>query len=436
MDLSRLVEYNKWWDTGQVRKELCPEYERSMSRIIISSLADRYVTVIRGPRRTGKSTMLYQSIRHLLSEGVDPERILFFSFDAEKGDIQDLLDEYRDSILTSPFDSKERLYVFLDEIQKCKGWAEQVKRNYDLYPNIKFVLNGSVFFGIGKESSESLAGRAREFVLMPMSFREYLELRGETLPREGSPLRDYLLAQDRLRPLFQHYLMTGGFPEIATERNVASVREYILSSIVRRVVYGDLFMNGQIGDPESMLALLRAISEKPGLLLNYDRLGSDIGRDRRTVSSYVSRLEYGMVIRTLGNLTGSALTSSRKNRKAYPVSTALTYAFRIGEIDEEVMGRIYETVIVNHLDASFFWRRSRGEIDIVTGERGEVATEVKMGGNGPFHFGRYSRYRDLKTAQVITKNISGKGSDDGIPFERIPAWAFCAGGDVGTEHGK
>lgn len=430
MDISRIIEYNRWWDTGQVRKDLCPDYERCMLRSLISSLTSRYVSVIRGPRRTGKSTMLYQSVRHLLAQGVEPERILFFSFDAEQGDVQDLLEEYRDSILATAFDSKERLYVFLDEVQKSKGWAEQVKRNYDLYPNMKFVLNGSVSFDIGMDSSESLAGRAREFVLMPLSFREYLELRGEKLPKEGSALKKYLLAKDRLQPQFTHYLMTGGFPEIATENDLASIREYVMSSIVRRVVYGDLFRDNRIGDPESMIALLRAISEKPGLLLNYDRLGSDIGRDRRTVSSYISRLEYGMVIRTLGNLTGSALTSSRKNRKAYPVSTALTFAFRGVGIEDDVLGRIYETAMVNHLDASFFWRRPRGEIDIITGAKGENATEVKLGGDGPFHFGRYCKERDLEKALVITKSVFGKGVDDGIAYERIPAWAFCAGGDM------
>jgi len=429
MDISRIIEYNRWWDTGQIRRDLCPEYERSMLNSLISSLPSRYVSVLRGPRRTGKSTILYQSIRHLLSSGVDPEKILFFSFDAESGDIQELIDEYRDSVLASPIDSKDRIYIFLDEVQKCRGWSEQVKRNYDLYPNIKFVLNGSVSFNLGMESSESLAGRAREFVLMPMSFREYLELRGERLPDEGSPLKRYLMARERLQPRFTHYLSTGGFPEIASEEDLSTIREYVMSGIVRRVVYGDLFGDNRIGDPESMMSLLRAISEKPGMLLNYDRLGSDIGRDRRTVSSYISRLEYGMVIRTLGNLTGSALTSSRKNRKAYPVSTALTFAFRIGTMGDEELGRIYETALVNHMDASFFWRRSRGEVDIITGEKGEYATEVKLGGNGPFHFGRYSRYREIRRALVITKNISGSGSDDGISYEMVPAWAFCAGGD-------
>jgi len=430
MELSRIIEYNTWWDTGQVKNSLCPYYERQMLANIISSLDSRAVSVLRGPRRTGKSTIMYQAIRYLLSEGVEPESIMYFSFDAEKGTIHDLLDEYRNSILNTSLEFKKRVYVFLDEVQKCKNWAEEVKRNYDLYPNVKFILSGSVSFELGAGATESLAGRASEFVLLPMSFREYLELRGEKLPKAGSAMKQYLLAENRLRPYFSHYLITGGFPEIALEEDQNTIKEYVLSSIIRRVVYGDLFQNGRTGDPESMMALLRAISEMPGILLNYGHLGSDIGRDRRTVSSYITRLEYTMIIRTIGNITGSALSSSRKHRKAYPISPALTFAFKGYDLGDEDIGRIYEIAVMNQLDAQYFWRRPRKEVDFITGDKGDIATEVKMSGQGKFHFSQYAADRSLKKAQVITKNSSGTGTTAEINYEKIPAWAFCAGARV------
>jgi len=430
MELSRIIEYNTWWDTGQVRKALCPDYERQMLVAILSSMRSRTASVLRGPRRTGKSTLVYQAIRDLLSNGVDPESILYFSFDAESGTIQELLEEYSNSIINEPLDSRNRIYVFLDEVQKCKNWAEEVKRNYDLYPNLKFLLSGSVSFELGAGATESLAGRVSEFVLLPMSFREYLELRGEKLPEAGSPLKEYLLAEKRLHPYFSHYLTTGGFPEIALEEDQNAIREYVLSSIVRRIVYGDLFQNGRTGDPESMMALLRAISEMPGRLLNYDHLGSDIGRDRRTVSSYITRLEYAMIIRTLGNLTGSALSSSRKHRKAYPISPALTYAFKGYDLGDEDLGRVYEIAVVNQLGARYFWRRSRHEIDFITGAKGEVATEVKLGGEGRFHFSKYAEKRKLEKAVLVTKNTSGTNTTGEIEYNKIPAWALCAGAEV------
>ena len=430
MELARIVEYNPWWDTGEVRPELCPIYERQILSKIIGALESRSALVLRGPRRTGKSTVLYQAVRYLLSKKVEPDNILYFSFDAVDGTIQELLDEYSNSILEGALNSKGRLYVFLDEVQKCKNWAEQVKRNYDLYPNVKFILSGSVSFELGAKATESLAGRVIEFVLFPMSFREYLELNGVELPKENATLKSYLVAEKRIFPKFKHYLITGGFPEIAQTKDNREIREYIQSSLARRVIYVDLFQEARIGEPESMMALLRAISEFPGLLMNYENLGSDLGRDRRTISSYVSRLEYAMVIRTVGNIRGSSLASSRKHRRAYPVSPALTFAFKGYDIDDGDMGRVYENAVLNHLDAKFFWRNRSKEVDFITGDQGEIATEVKMGGEGPFHFEQYSRTRAIEKAYVITKNAHGAGHSDSIQYKKVPAWALCAGAKI------
>lgn len=413
-----------------VRRELCPPYERAMIAAILASLKTRNITVLRGLRRTGKSTLLYQSIRQLLSEKISPESILYFSFDDEKGTVQDLLDEYSDSVLGKPLNSSKRLYIFLDEIQKCNDWAEQVKRNYDLYPNIKFVLSGSVSFDLGARSAESLVGRTAELILFPLSFAEYLNLKGLDTPGFGEPLKSFLMAERRLRPHFNHFLMTGGLPELVQENDHKRVRDYVESSLIRRAVYGDLFQLGGIGDPESMLALVKAIGGFPGILLNYDRLGSDIGKDRRTVSSYISRLEYSMIIRTLGNLRAGGLTSSRKLRKAYPVSSALTFAFKGPDLDERDMGRVVETAVLNEINADHYWRYRGYEVDFVHGSKGETAIEVKLGKKRKLDFGQYDKMHKIKHAFLMTRNETGEGKVDQIKYKMIPAWALCAGAGI------
>jgi predicted AAA+ superfamily ATPase len=430
MKLSRIIEYNTWWDTKEVRKELCPIYERRMLGDIVSSLENRNITVLRGPRRTGKSTLLYQSIRSLLFKGVDPVSILYFSFDDEPGNIQDLLDEFRDSVLEHPIEKSKKLYVFLDEVQKCNNWSEQIKRNYDLYPNIKFILSGSVSFEIGAKTTESLVGRASELILYPMSFGEYLGLRNIKAPQIGDSLKRFLFAEKRLRPYFNHYLMTGGFPELAFEESQNRIKDYIQSSIIQRAIYGDLFQLGSIGDPESMMALVRAIAEMPGILLNYDRLGSDIGRDRRTVSSYISRLEYSMILRTLGNIRGSGLSSSRKLRKAYPMSTAMTFVFKGFNVEGKDIGRIIEIAVLNEINAKYFWRHRGSEIDFIVGNKGETAVEVKFGKGKNLFYEQYARGHKLEMAFLISKNEHGIGQVGSMLYQKVPAWALCAGADV------
>lgn len=425
--MRRMTEQNPWWSTGEVRRELCPPYERPGISKVLSSLPERFVMLLRGPRRTGKSTLLYQAIRHLLGSGTEPRAILYFSFDGNPGTVQELLDLYRDTVLGRPIPAEGRVYLFLDEVQKCKGWSEEVKRNYDLFPNLKFVLSGSVSFDMVRGSTESLAGRAVETKLMPMSFAEYLGLRGIPVPARGAPLREFLLAEEGIRPYFAHYLTSGGFPEMATVSDPVRIRDYVLSSVVQRVVYGDLAQAGGGGDSDAMMATLRAISEMPGMLLNFETLGSSLGKDRRTVSSYITRMEQAMIIHTLGNVRGRPLVSSRKHRKAYPVSTALTYAFKDMSLEDTDVGRIVETAVLNEIGARFFWREGRDEVDFIVGSRGETAVEVKLGAEGPFHFERWAEKRALKRAYVVTRDASGTGHSGSVGFEKVPAWALCAG---------
>jgi predicted AAA+ superfamily ATPase len=48
---------------------------------------------------------------------------------------------------------KEKVYIFLDEIQKVTDWQSKVKVYFDMYPNIKFFLTGSSSLYLQKKES-------------------------------------------------------------------------------------------------------------------------------------------------------------------------------------------------------------------------------------------------------------------------------------------
>ncbi|RLG96749.1 hypothetical protein DRO28_05180 [Candidatus Bathyarchaeota archaeon] len=81
MPLKEDVErFNEWWFTGKIRRELAPRFKRYAFPRIIESLKERQILLLIGPRRVGKTTLLYQAIEKLLEED-SPNRILYFSFD-------------------------------------------------------------------------------------------------------------------------------------------------------------------------------------------------------------------------------------------------------------------------------------------------------------------------------------------------------------------
>ncbi|MEM0117872.1 MAG: AAA family ATPase [Conexivisphaerales archaeon] len=204
VQLKDIERYNEWWLTGKVRKELALEYRRAPFGSAFNLLDKRQITILTGLRQVGKTTILYQIIEELLKK-VNERNILYYSFE-EKGErVKDVLETYERSVLRKTLYEAGKLYIFLDEVQYSPDWVGTVKRFYDLYPNIKFYLSGSSFLLLSENALKSLAGRFFFVEVYPLTFREFLQLRGLDVKEPNS----------MLEPYFSDYLAKAGFPEIA-----------------------------------------------------------------------------------------------------------------------------------------------------------------------------------------------------------------------------
>ena len=139
-----LQRFNQHWATGKISEDLAKPFRRSFYFDVLEALENRQVLVVTGLRRVGKSTIMFQVIQELLSKGIAPRNILYFSFDDEKISLEKVLETYEKDVLMKSFSVlDERIYLFLDEVQYSKGWEGKLKTFYDLYPKIKFVVSGS-----------------------------------------------------------------------------------------------------------------------------------------------------------------------------------------------------------------------------------------------------------------------------------------------------
>ncbi|MCL5021071.1 MAG: AAA family ATPase [Bacteroidetes bacterium] len=162
------------------------------------------ITVLRGPRQIGKTTLLNQVIDQLLDEGVPPDCIFRVQFDELPEmmkltqPILDLTQWYSDTILKTSLNNAaltgKKVYVFLDEVQNLPDWAPQLKHLVDLQP-VRVVVTGSSALRI-EAGRDSLAGRITTLEMGPLLLREVATLReiGEIppyLPANGiGPLKE------------------------------------------------------------------------------------------------------------------------------------------------------------------------------------------------------------------------------------------------------
>lgn len=183
-DLERL---NPWWK-GLPQPQL-PPVRRWAFPVAKRRLQDGLtkVTVLRGPRQIGKSTLLRQMIESFLSQGVPARSIFLVQFDELPGlaDVQEpilrLADWFEKRILQKTFNEAARAgqpaYIFLDEVQNLDNWAPQLKFLVDS-TDVRIMVTGSSALRI-EAGRDSLAGRISTLEMGPLFLREILEIRGE-----------------------------------------------------------------------------------------------------------------------------------------------------------------------------------------------------------------------------------------------------------------
>jgi predicted AAA+ superfamily ATPase len=403
--------------------------ERDGLAEIRDSLEKKWITIITGTRRTGKTTVMRQLMDQLMASGVSARRILYFSFDEEQPTIRELVKEYERRLGMEMAFCEDRFYIFLDEVQKLDDWQNRVKYFFDQYDNIKFVLTGSASLFIRGGARESLAGRVIEFSLGPLSFGEYLRF----TDREGM-VGDSRMFGDSLHALFEHYLPRQ-YIEIVTE-DEGRIAQYT-RSIAEKVVHVDIPALFSIENPHVLMKLLRLVCAKPGMILNYASLADSVGADspvsRMLTSSYMHHLTEAFLVTIAYNYSGSGVVSERKMKRAYPANPSLCL---LGGRSPDIP-RLVENTFFITLGSRFFWRNpAKNEVDIVLETPdGPLPVEVKYRRTVTFRDLRgllaFMRAHKVKRGFVVTRDTEDELHLDEGKVLLIPAWKAALEG-LGT----
>src|SRR3989344_3727012 len=314
-----IEKHNQHWKEGF-------SYQFPINRDIFNKLSNniknRQIITISGLRRTGKTVLIKQLINLLIKEKVSRTNILYFSFDEEQPKIEEIINEFER--LNNIDKNKTKVYVFFDEIQKLEDWQNQIKYYYDNF-NIKFFVSGSSSLFIKKNIKESLAGRSFDFYLLPLNFKEFLIFRNKQ-----ELINKPKLFQLELKKEFNLYLKRQ-FIEIINE-NEEFISDYV-KSVIEKVVYIDIPKVFPIEHQDLLLRLLKIIASNPGMIIEYETLGRELGINRTTLSNYLFYLEEAFLIKKIYNFSRNRITSEKKLKKFYLSSTSF-FSYLSPETDE------------------------------------------------------------------------------------------------------
>ena len=413
-----LYGFNPWWRDGKVPPDLLGR-RRKVFGEVSKYFKHRQILLLTGLRRVGKTTLLYQMIDALLSKGTSPYSILYFSFDEMKYDLEDLVKQFEIEVLGTEI-SKKSVFLFFDEIHKLKDWVSKVKILYDMNPSAKIFLSGSAQIMMWKETRESLAGRFFDFVITPLDFDEYLEFKGVAIDRK----RERIFENDLKRHMTA-FLRSGGFIEALT-LDEPTLRKYFKESLLQRVIFIDIPQTLKLDLPDLLEKLLMITASRPGFYLDYKNLGNDLKIDQRTISNYISYLEYALLIQKLYNYSKNLLTSEKKVKRLYLGNTAFTLALN----PQVEFSLLIEQFFINSFEARFFVRTpQKEEIDmILIGEKKILPVEIKIkervGKEDVKKIFSFLERNSLARALLITLDTDTKFKKGGLSVNAVPYWRY------------
>lgn len=413
-----ITRQNPWWRGKEV---IIDTTEREFEEEIISELSEDIVTAITGLRRSGKTTLVKRVIKHLLNEGDHPSKhVMYFSFDIEKVEIDELLQTYFTEILRTPPEDADQTFIFLDEVQKIDNWSDHVKAYYDSYEDIKFVITGSSSANIRKGGGESLVGRMSTKDLTTFTFREYLRYNDVNIPEKEFGDFPMPVNDSEIKTKFLEYLETGGFPGLITFDETTKIER--LKDIIDLTLFRDVIEIFEIQRPELLQGIFRSLSANSSSIVNYNKISKNHDAQYKTVKKYIEELEQSFLIELSRRFENNIFKEYRKRPKIY----SSDHSFCILENADQ--GLTAETLAYNHiktLGETGYWRKNKNEVDIVLKRDDDIyGCEVK--------YKNKIRESDKKGLKNFNKEFP-KSEDymltkdeldrDG-PIKMIPLWLF------------
>jgi len=451
--LHRLEFDNPWWVNSTGIDRYYANFKRRLYfaplfRFIRDSPVNRAL-VLMGPRRGGKTVLVYHTIQALLESGISGTSILYVSLETPLYSGMAL--EKILGIFQKRFDHKREasLYVFFDEVQYLRDWEIHLKSLVDSYPACRFVVIGSAAAALKLKSRESGAGRFTDFLLPPLTFSEYLDFisrKDELVQNSGGSTSNIT----ELNREFCNYLNFGGYPEAVFSDSVQQdLNRFIKSDIIDKVLLRDLPSLYGISDIQELNRLFATLAYNTGMELSIENLAADSGVAKNTIRRYLEYLEAAFLIRRINRIDLNARHFKRVTSfKVYLTNPSMRSAL-FGPLDPDspFMGHLVETAIFSQwlhhpgIDHLSFARWSSGEIDLVfvspMTQKPDWIVEVKWSDrafddprelDNCIEFKNHNKLGDEKIL-VTTKTVSGVIAYKNAVFDFVPSslYAYVVG---------
>jgi predicted AAA+ superfamily ATPase len=361
---------------------------------------DDKMIAIYGARGVGKTTMLLEYLKELLSQD---KKALYISLDYPFLSGMDLVE------IVEEFVEDGGEYLLLDEVHRYNDFSSYLKTIYDLF-DIKVIVTGSSAISLLSAKSD-LSRRVTLYNLRGFSFREFLELKydkdinayslKEILKNHSSIAKELKL--ENILADFKEYLEVGYYPFYFDKR--FSYYQNLLNTI-NLTIDIDLTSLGLIEQKYTykLKKLLEVVCESKPFEVNYTKISALAEISRVKLYDYISYLNDSQMLLLIEETT-KGLKKISKPAKIYLNNTNLLYAY----CQNQEKGTIRETFFANQLSSKYQLHISK-QGDFLVDKR----YTFEIGGAKK----SFEQIKDIPNSFVVADDIE-LGTD-----AKIPLWLF------------
>ena len=371
---------------------------RNILPLLINALfSPKKILGLIGSRQVGKSSLIFLLIQHLLQHETNSRNICHCNLDGLK--LHELFDNMPDFINFIRA-KNEKIFIFIDKVQRLQNPGLFLKALYDLGLNIKIIYSGSSQLEIKAKLREHLVGRVRQFEIQRLCFEEYIDFNQPITRKEA----------------LEEMLLYGSYPGVALEKEKLE-KKLTIKDIYQSYIEKDLVDFLQVTNISSFNTLLGLLANQIGNLLNIENLSKAARMPRKETERFITILESTFIIKRLNPFHRNYKKEITKTPKIFFLDLGLRN-YAINNFNQLTLrndqGELFENFFfleLLHKDyyglTKFnYWRTTnQTEIDfILSNENGVEAIEVKyQRETPPKSFKTLQRYYPEIQTKLITK---------------------------------
>ncbi len=366
MEQSRIIDilndYNFW---GNFNTSL---YERDSISILKKNLEVPVVNVVKGIRRSGKSSIAIKLIQELKLEknsliiNLEDPRL---PMNIDSNFLMQALEAY--SIYV---DAKGPKLVVIDEAQHAIDW-ERFARYLIETKKIKCIVTGSSSQLLSEEYATSLTGRHIDLLVFPLSFSEFLRFKGLNDLNKLEIEKNRLLIQR----LFNEYIKFGGFPEVVLTKD-EDIKKKMLNNYFEDILIKDIVKRYKIKLLPQIESVAKDCLSNIGNIVSMRRIANSYDISLRSVERFFKFFENAYLFFFIKKFSFSKRKQERSLLKAYTIDNGFysILGFKSMEQIDKLMENLVAIELVRRygFDNIFYWQDyQHHEVDFVVNDNKE-----------------------------------------------------------------